>query len=243
MPWRRPTGTPTGSRSSGTRLALNGGTIKDLNGNAANLAHAALGRQSGHRVNGASAAGDVTISKLRLTIAEGSKATYTVRLGKAPVGGNVTVTPVAGDTAAVSVSPSSLSFTGGASGNWNRPQTVTVIAKQDADQSDENFQITHAVSGANYGSVTAPAIQVRVSDDDTNPSFLSITETSSPASGDTYLLGETIQITVLYSKPVFVTGNPHFVVYIGGAGKQAGLASGSGTSLAGVRVRRSGGGP
>ena len=211
-------------------LALNSGTIKDLNGNAANLAHAALGRQSGHRVNGASAAGDVTISKLRLTIAEGSKATYTVRLGKAPVGGNVTVTPVAGDTAAVSVSPSSLSFTGGASGNWNRPQTVTVIAKQDADQSDENFQITHAVSGANYGSVTAPAIQVRVSDDDTNPSFLSITETSSPASGDTYLLGETIQITVLYSKPVFVTGNPHFVVYIGGAGKQAGLASGSGTA-------------
>ena len=211
-------------------LALNGGTIRDIVGNAANLAHAALGRQPGHRVNGASAAGEVTISKLRLTIAEGTKATYTVRLGKAPVGGNVTVTPVAGDTGAVSVSPSSLSFTGGASGNWNRPQTVTVTAKQDADQSDENFQITHTVSGANYGSVTAPAIQVRVSDDDTNPGFVSITETSSPASGDTYLLGETIQITVRYSKPVFVTGNPYFVVYIGGAGKQAGLASGSGTA-------------
>ena len=211
-------------------LALNSGTIKDSSGNAANLAHAALARQSGHRVNGASAAGEVKVSKLRLTIAEGTNATYTVRLGKAPVGGNVTVTPVAGDTDAVSVSPASLSFTGGASGNWNQPQTVTVTAKQDANQSDENFQITHTVSGANYGSVTAPAIQVRVSDDDTDPSFVSITETSSPASGDTYLLGETIQITVRYSEPVFVTGSPHFVLYIGGAGKQAGLASGSGTA-------------
>ncbi|MYG27297.1 MAG: hypothetical protein F4213_14945, partial [Boseongicola sp. SB0677_bin_26] len=210
-------------------LTLNDGTIKDANGNAANLDHGAVGRQAGRKVNGGSAAGGVRVSKGALTIAEGGRASYTVRLTKAPVGGSVTVTPVVGDTDAASVRPSPLTFTGGTTGNWNAPQAVTVTAKQDTDSTDENFGITHTVSGANYGSVTAPSVRVRVTDDDADPAILWIRETSRPASGDTYLFGETVQVTVRYNEPVFVTGKPHFEVTIGGSGRQAPLVSGAGT--------------
>ncbi len=82
--------------------------------------------------------------------------TYTVVLEAQPVGGTVTVRPTLdqrGMTAGVSFSPSSLSFT---ASNWSNERTVTVRAPNDgAPNVDDPFTITHAVSGANYDSVTA----------------------------------------------------------------------------------------
>ncbi len=53
---------------------------------------------------------------------------------------------------------------------------------------------------------------------------------SSPASGDTYGLGEQISVTVTFSRPVAVTGTPQLALTIGTATRQANYASGTGTA-------------
>ena len=56
-----------------------------------------------------------------------------------------------------------LSFTGGASGNWGTPQTVTVAALDDGDGDDETVVIAHAVTGY-PGVASAPGFSVEVKD-------------------------------------------------------------------------------
>ncbi len=60
-----------------------------------------------------------------------------------------------------------------------------------------------------------------------SPSAASVT--SAPASGDTYGLGERIEVRVTFARPVVVTGAPQLALGIGSATKQAGYAGGSGT--------------
>ena len=105
----------------------------------------------------------VTLSKAALTIDEGSSGTYTMVLNTQPTGGDVIVTPSrsSGDQD-VTVSKA-LIFS---SSNWNSPQTVTVHAADDDDPNDDTATITHTVSGANYGAVTADSVQVSVTDSD-----------------------------------------------------------------------------
>ena len=109
----------------------------------------------------------------------GAPGAYTVVLNTDP-GQAVTVTPTSGDAGAVTVS-GALSFTGGASGNWDEPQTVTVTPVDDADFDDESVTITHAVSG--YPGVTsAPSATVTVADDDATP-VVSVTGGAAVAEG------------------------------------------------------------
>ncbi len=54
---------------------------------------------------------------------------------------------------------------------------------------------------------------------------------SSPASGDTYVLGEQISVTVTFNRPVAVTGTPQLALTIGTATRQANYASLTGTAL------------
>ncbi len=54
--------------------------------------------------------------------------------------------------------------------------------------------------------------------------------TSAPASGDTYGLSERVEVEVAFERPVVVTGTPQLAVGIGSAARQAGYASGSGTT-------------
>ncbi len=49
---------------------------------------------------------------------------------------------------------------------WDRAQTVTVSAAQDADAADDAATVSHTVSGGGYGSETVPDIAVTVEDDD-----------------------------------------------------------------------------
>ncbi|MCY3786545.1 MAG: hypothetical protein OXG47_07445, partial [bacterium] len=98
-----------------------------------------------------------------LSVAEGGSGSYTLELASNP-GGAVTVTPSSDDTGALTVS-GPLSFS---AGDWNQPQTVTVSAPQDNDDSHESVTVSHAVTG--YGSVTAgPAVRVAVNDDERLP--------------------------------------------------------------------------
>ncbi len=65
------------------------------------------------------------------------------------------------------------------------------------------------------------------------PSVSGVSVVSSPASGDTYLLGETIRIRATFSEAVTVTGTPTLSIDMDPAEwgeKQAAYASGSGTS-------------
>ena len=54
---------------------------------------------------------------------------------------------------------------------------------------------------------------------------------SSPAQGDTYRHGETIEATVEFDRPLAVTGAPQATLWIGGSWRNAGYHGGSGTNV------------
>ncbi|MXZ07652.1 MAG: hypothetical protein F4Y75_09190, partial [Acidimicrobiia bacterium] len=106
----------------------------------------------------------VLITPTALEIGEGETSTYQVSLRSDP-GGPVTVSIESENEEAVTVNPSSLTFTSSGSDIWSTPKSVTVTAVSDEDGSDEVVNITHKVSG--YGDVTAgPLVGVVVRDDD-----------------------------------------------------------------------------
>ena len=108
-----------------------------------------------------------------LSEGSGTTITYTMKLDTEPTG-NVTIAPDSGvDSNAVSVSPASLIFT---TSNWNTARTVSVTAMEDFDATNEMVSISHAVSGADYASVTADSVNVIVTDNDTR----SVTVSGSP---------------------------------------------------------------
>ena len=107
----------------------------------------------------------VTLSESTLAVPEGGSATYTVRLDTQPAGGNVTVA-VGGAGSGISASPTALTFTGA---NWNAPRTVRVSAAEDDNPTHESVDLTHSVSGADYGreGVAADDVTATATDNDT----------------------------------------------------------------------------
>ena len=119
-----------------------------------------------------------------LAVTEGASATFTVALSGDP-GTDASITLVntqyfqsdVGDSDhrwnmnAATVAPQTLTFTGGTSGDWSTPQTVTVTAPQDDDSCSEQLVILVMLStsgesqyGALGGSITG--VHVTVADDD-----------------------------------------------------------------------------
>ena len=112
----------------------------------------------------------VTLSKSSLNIDEGDTENYSIQLDTEPTG-RVTVTihdPI--DNTDVTTDPATLTFT---TLNWQDPQTVTVTAREDDDAGGSGATVTHSVSGADYGSVTAVNVTVMVTDNDTRGVTLS----------------------------------------------------------------------
>ena len=104
----------------------------------------------------------IAVSTEALTVPEGASRTYTVVLRSQP-SGPVTVSPSVAGSPDVTVSPAALTFT---AETWDRAQTVTVSAGQDADAANRatvergvgrrlRLGDGHAVSGGGYGSVAA----------------------------------------------------------------------------------------
>ena len=121
-----------------------------------------------------------------VTVTEGETANYGVVLDTQPTG-DVTVTPDSGDDAVATVSDA-LVFT---PANWNTAQSVTVTGTQDADSEDDSASITHAVTGADYATVTVTDVAVTVTDNDTpgvtiSTATLTIGEGTSSGAGNTY---------------------------------------------------------
>ena len=150
-------------------LSLNGGSIK-LAGSTVNaVVRQAFTTAIGRRVDAGH--GAIALSQWTLTVRETSSETYTVRLGKQPVGGNVTVA-ITGAADGIAASPTSLTFT---ATNWATAQTVTASSTNDQNQADEVVTLTHTASGGGYGDVTAE-IEVTTLDDDAARLNVSLTQ-------------------------------------------------------------------
>ena len=100
-----------------------------------------------------------------VTLEEATTKTYTVTLATEPTA-DVAVTVADDDLDAVTVAPTTLTFT---ATDWNTPQSVTVMADADMDNyRDEMVTLTHMVtsSDTNYASLSAD-VRVTVKDKDT----------------------------------------------------------------------------
>ena len=113
----------------------------------------------------------VSVSREAFTVTEGdmSGVSYTVVLDAEPTG-PVTVTITGHDNNDVSVSRTTspddvLTFT---MTNWDTPQTVTVIAVEDADAvTDDDVMLSHASTGGGYVNLEPTVVTVSITDDDT----------------------------------------------------------------------------
>ena len=113
----------------------------------------------------------VTVSLEDLELDEGDDGAYTLVLTSQPTG-QVTVTPSRSSGDADITASGALTFT---ADDWATPQAVTVSSAQDADAADDRAVIGHAVSGGDYGSVTAASLEVTVDDDETPSSGVTLT--------------------------------------------------------------------
>ena len=150
----------------------------------------------------------VTISEETLSVSEnGGRSSYTVRLNSRP-GSTVTITPVSDSPGAATVS-GALRFT---TGNWNRPQRVTVtgVNNNSIDAGNRSATISHTVSGdATYAALTVGNLEVRVIDDDRagvtiSETMLSVSENGGRSSYTVRLNsrpGSTVTITPVSDSP------------------------------------------
>ena len=106
---------------------------------------------------------DVSATHLR-AVEGGPTASYTLRPSADP-GQALTIAIANPDATAFTVSPSTLSFTGGSSGNWNVAQQVTITPLQDADAEHEIVSLSHSASGYTNG-IEALEVRVYLADDE-----------------------------------------------------------------------------
>ena len=93
--------------------------------------------------------------------------TYAVGLTSAPPDGDPVTIRVSGEPSGVTLSPRQLQFTGGAGGNWETAQTVTITRPENADTADYTaFDLTHTVLGGNYDNVPVDDVSIQVLDDE-----------------------------------------------------------------------------
>ncbi len=124
----------------------------------------------------------VTVTPTALTVTEGGSTTYEVVLATQPSDDvTITVSLASGSDADITVNTTSLTFT---SDDWSVAQQVTVSAAEDADAWNGSATIEHAVSGGDYGSLTASSVTATESDNDeagvtVTPTALTVPEGSS----------------------------------------------------------------
>ncbi len=147
----------------------------------------------------------VVVRPQALSIDEGGGGAYTVALRGDPGDATVVVTASiddGSDAHGVTVSPSALTFT---PDDWQTARTVSVFAAEDdTEYADEFATISHRVAGggAYLGILTAPAVVVRVAENDTDPSDRAPALGASPGN-QYYALGAPVSLTL----PIATAGN------------------------------------
>jgi hypothetical protein len=98
------------------------------------------------------------------TVTENKTVTWDVTLNTEPVGGDVTVDVGASgtDSGAILVTGGPLTFN---AENYRKPQTVTVMARDDANLVGASAEVTHVARGADYAGISF-TVPVTVNDDD-----------------------------------------------------------------------------
>ena len=118
-------------------------------------------------------------SDRNVSVNEGATATYTVALASDPGEGATATVEIRVEIGpfenAIYVWQDELSFTGGASGNWGTPQTVTVTGENDNDEFDDLPELEHILTD---GTTTAlrPTVYVTVVDGNRAPYFVEGTD-------------------------------------------------------------------
>ena len=110
---------------------------------------------------------------ISVSVEEGSMGGWDVVLSADPGAGctgGVTIGVTSGDTAAVTVSPATLTFT---TANWDTAQTVTATGVEDGDLVDETATISHMVTATGCAAayptgLSIAGVTVTVDDDDTS---------------------------------------------------------------------------
>ena len=113
----------------------------------------------------------VTLSATTLTVDEGGRATYTIRLATQPSATAMIAMSVPSGSD-VGVSPASLTF---AVGDWQASKTVTVTAAEDDDAADGQATVSHQATGGGYDGVAVPDLAVAIADNDAAGVTLSAT--------------------------------------------------------------------
>ena len=137
----------------------------------------------------------LVFSRTLVSVTEGGRATYSVRLRMEPTG-PVTVTPARSGSSDVTFSPATLSFT---TTNWSDAQTVTVRAREDGDTQPDTATLSHSASGGGYGSVTG-TVQVAVADNDVEGPVVTIERISSGSVTEGAQVGFKVKTSALPEK-------------------------------------------
>ena len=95
-----------------------------------------------------------------LSLTEGLSGSYTVALDREPAE-MITVAVVVPDGADLSLEPDTLTF---ATGAWSNAQTVTVTANKEGNAADDNYTISHSLSGGVYNGDESAGLLVPVTD-------------------------------------------------------------------------------
>ena len=205
-------------------LSLNGGTIKDASGLAADLTHDAVAASNSHMVDGSvsgmnpvAEAGDDQVVKSGAAVTltgsatdpNGDALTYAWTQTAPTTGNGANLLPSPANTASVSF-------------------TAPTIAAGGADIT-LTFRLTARDTGGNTGSATVDVIVTR----EATVSSVAISSTAGSTRANTYVQGESITASVQFSETVTVDttgGTPHLPLTIGSATRNAAYASGSTTN-------------
>ena len=115
----------------------------------------------------------VEVTPTTLTLDEGGSGTYRMVLTSQPTATVTVGISVTGDTDVTTSPATSLTF---GTTDWSTAQTVTVSGAQDTDAANDTATVSHTVSGGDYGDngVTADAVAVTVTDDETAPTGVTL---------------------------------------------------------------------
>ena len=111
----------------------------------------------------------IIVPSEQLVVGEGNRNSYNVKLSDQP-DSDVTVRISSSDPSILTVENPTLTFT---RSNWNRFKSVTVSAKHDNDNYNEDVILTHNSQGGGYDRVDNVILNVFVDDDDlSNPQLI-----------------------------------------------------------------------
>ena len=230
------------------KLELNGGTIKDIAGNAATLTYTALSDQSGHKVGSSSNSQNPSqpIDTTKPTVTSLSITSTGAPYG---VGEKIQATVRFSETVVVADGTPQLTLTIGnsdqtvdyASGSGSTALVFRYTVKSSDSSDTDGISIVANSLALNGGTIkdnagnaatlthTALTDQALHKVDTTAPTVSSVTITSYPRNNGTYKVDETIQATATFSENVVVTGTPQLTLTIGSTNRKANYTSGSGT--------------